>query len=266
MRTASLACTVILLATLACYAQLPNQLTPAERAGGWQLLFNGKDMAGWEDPRQKVPPGDSWAIEDGCLKALARPKINEDLFTIDKFGSFELVFDWRIGPGANSGVKYRIQDRVFLAERQFPRFEDQVNYSVRHRPARRPTRGQEYVIGFEYQVIDNHTHSDAIRGAKYQAASIYDMVGPSRDMTRPIGEFNHSRLVLRGNHLEHWLNGVKVVDADLMEASKSAATRWGLATPVYNLLARQPVQVCPISLQNHGDEAWFRSIKIRRFN
>jgi hypothetical protein len=83
-------------------------------------------------------------------------------------------------------------------------------------------------------------------------------------LTKPIGEFNHSRLVVKGNHTEHWLNGVKVVDTDLEEAAKDGTKRWGADSPVYRLLATQPKKDCPISLQNHNDAAWFRNIKIRR--
>ena len=88
-----------LAAPLACQAQT-----------GWAALFDGKTMAGWDDPRQKAPPGDGWTIDDGCLKANAGPRITEDLFTQDLFRDFELTWEWKVAPGANSGVKCRIQD------------------------------------------------------------------------------------------------------------------------------------------------------------
>ena len=232
----------------------------------WIVLFDGKTMAGWEDPRQKVPPGDAWTIDDGCLKANRAPRITEDLFTRELFRDFELMFEWRIAPGANSGVKYRIQDRVFLARHPVSRFEDLVNFSLENRPPARPDRGQEYVVGFEYQVLDNTRNSDARHGADHQAGALYDIVGPVRDVTRPVGQFNESRLVVKGNHVEHWLNGVKVVDTDLdsAEAAEHIAHRWGQGTPVTELLTKQPRKDCPISLQNHGGEAWFRNLKVRR--
>jgi len=232
----------------------------------WIVLFDGKTMAGWEDPRQKVPPGDAWTIDDGCLKATRRPHITEDLFSKELYRDFELAFEWRVASGANSGVKYRIQDRVFLARRPMARFEDLVNFSLQNRPAVRPDRGQEYVVGFEYQVLDNTRNSDARNGTDHQAAALYDIVGPPRDVTRPVGEFNESRLVVKGNHVEHWLNGVKVVDTDLdsTHAAERIAHRWGQDTPVTAQLTRQPRKDCPISLQNHGDEAWFRNIRIRK--
>jgi hypothetical protein len=237
---------------------------PAMADGGWQSLFDGHSFEGWENPAEKHPPGNAWTIEDGCLKATARPRIIEDLFTKATFRDFELMFEWKIARGSNSGVKYRIQDRVMLVEGKYKRFEDSVDYSIAHRRTDRPARGQEYVIGFEYQMIDNNVHADAKRGPKYQAGALYDLVGPARDVTKPVGEFNQSRLVLKGNHTEHWLNGVKVVDVDLAEAAKGGVHRWGAESPVYKLLAEQPKKECPISLQNHNDPAWFRNIKIRR--
>ncbi len=86
-----------------------NALTPEEKSAGWILLFDGKSMKGWVDPRQKTPPGDGWTIDDGCLKATSKPRYREDLFTQQTFRDFDLVFDWRISPAGNSGVKYRIR-------------------------------------------------------------------------------------------------------------------------------------------------------------
>ncbi len=83
-----------------------NELTAAEKAAGWRLLFDGKSYDNWVDLSKKSPPGDSFVIEDGCLKAVAHPKITEDLFTQDTFADFELAFDWKISPAGNSGVKY----------------------------------------------------------------------------------------------------------------------------------------------------------------
>ena len=239
---------------------------PCPGQSGWVAIFDGKTMAGWDDPRQKVPPGDGWTIDDGCLKANAGAYITEDLFTKDVFRDFELAWEWKVAPGANSGVKYRIQDRTFLAHYPGHRFEDVVNFSVQNRPAERPDHGQEYVVGFEYQMLDNTRNSDARVGISHQAGALYDIVGPSQDVTRPVGEFNESRLVVKGNHIQHWLNGVKVVETDLDSplAAERAAHRWGAGTPVAIDLTKQPRKDCPISLQNHGDDAWFRNIKIRR--
>ncbi|HLY17239.1 MAG TPA: DUF1080 domain-containing protein [Bryobacteraceae bacterium] len=243
------------LAPFACHAQ-----------SGWVSLFDGRTMAGWDDPRQKTPPGDAWTIDDGCLKANRAPHITEDLFSKDTFRDFELSWEWKIAPGANSGVKYRIQDHVFLARYAAHGFEDQVNYSLLNRPAARPDRGQDYVVGFEYQLLDNAGNSDARAGVSHQAGALYDIVGPEKDVTKPVGEFNESRLVVKGNHVAHWLNGVKVVDTELDSplAAARIAHRWGNGTPVTDALTNQPHKNCHISLQNHGGDTWFRNIKVRR--
>jgi len=260
-----------LLAALAVTSLLAadNQLTPGEAAAGWQLLFNGHDFQHWEDPARKSPPGDSFVIADSCLKAVAHPRIEEDLFSESSYGDFELQWDWKISPAGNSGLKYRIQDRVFLTGPPAPRFEDLVIRALANRPAARPSRGQEYVIGFEYQITDNLRNSDATHGGPHhQTAALYDIFGPRADRTRPIGEFNHSRLVVRGTHVEHWLNGDKVLEAalDAPEVRLAMTRRWGGGSRVWQLLVQQPHARCPVSLQNHGDEAWFKNIKIRESN
>ena len=264
LRIAVLACAAVL-----CSHAADNQLTAQEKAAGWRLLFDGKSYAGWEDPAKKTPPGNGFTIEDGCLKSLPHPNIDEDLFTTETFRDFELDFDWKISPGGNSGVKYRIQERVMLADGvRGQKFEDRVNASMKKRRTDRPAKGQEYVIGFEYQVLDNEKNPDARHGTNHQAGALYDMLSPLKDATRPVGEFNHARLVVKGDHVEHWLNGEKVVDASLKapEVGESVAKRWGRESPVYDLLANQPRKSCQISLQNHDDVAWFKNIKIRRLD
>jgi hypothetical protein len=258
---------------LACRAAdhaTPNALTAEESHSGWTLLFDGKTMNGWVDPRLKTPPGDAWTLEDGCLKAKASPRITEDLFTKDPFGDFELVFDWRLSAGGNSGVKYRIQEHLFLTPQgqnaKKESFEQSVEQSYRNRVLHRPDRGQDYVIGFEYQIIDGATYNGERISPKQTAGALYDMVAPSKAAALPVGEFNHSRILLVGNHVEHWLNDVKVVDSalDAPEALQGIKMRWGIAPHIYELLAAQPKKECLISLQNHGNDAWFRSIKVRR--
>ena len=242
-----------------------NELTAQEKAAGWKLLFDGKTYGGWEDPTKKSPPGDSFTIEDGCLKSTSHPKIEEDLFTQETFADFELQFDWRISARGNSGVKYRIQDRILL-DPQLPWSVAQVNAAVTNRRTGRPAKGQEYVIGFEYQITDNATNPDALNGLLHRTAALYDMFAASKDVTRPVGEFNRSRLVVQGDHIEHWLNGEKVLDASLKapEVAQAVAKRWGRESPVYHLLVDQPRRSCQVSLQNHSDVAWFKNIRIKR--
>jgi hypothetical protein len=244
-----------------------NQLTPQEKKAGWKLLFDGKTFNNWEDPTKRNPPGDSFVIEDGCLKSVRRPQIDEDLFTVQKYADFEFDFDWKISPGGNSGIKYRIQDRVMLADEvRGQKFEDRANASVKKRRTDRPAKGQEYVIGFEYQVLDNERNPDARRGTNHQAGALYDMISPTKDATKPVGEWNHSRLIVKGDHVEHWLNGEKVVDGSLNDpgVEKGTAARWGTESPVYQMLVKHPKRECQISLQNHETEAWFKNIKIKK--
>lgn len=244
-------------------AAAPNALTKEEKAAGWKLLFDGKSMENWE------AGGDSWVIDDGALKSAPKPKIREDLFTKATFGNFELSWEWKIEANGNSGLKYRIQDRFFVDERrikEYKRFEDLANEAARTRTTKRSEATQEYIVGFEYQMIDNDGHPDARRGPYYQTGAIYSMIPPSQAVAKAAGEYNLSKVVVRGNHVEHWLNGIKVAEGNLDDPKtlEKSAARWTAESPIHNALAKQPKKNCPIALQNHGDAAWFRSIKIRK--
>ena len=107
-----------------------NTLSAAEKAAGWRLMFDGKTFAGWDDPARKSPPGDAFTIENGCIKALAKPRITEDLFTTDTFRNFEMEFDWKSSPGGNTGIKYLIQGHFFVLEGA-GKFEDRANASLK---------------------------------------------------------------------------------------------------------------------------------------
>jgi len=256
-------------------AEPHNTLSAKERAEGWQLLFDGRTMNHWIDPAGEIPPGDAWSIDDGCLKAKPHPRITEDLVSQRKYRDFELQWDWKIAPGGNSGMKYRIQRFVVLSKQTVPagakRFEDKVDYAINHSTEADRSkigsseRAQVYVVGFEFQMIDNARHPDARRGLLYQTGALYSIMGPSQAASKPAGEFNHSLLIVKGEHVEHWLNGVKVVDTTLNteQMKNDLATRWGANSEVYRLLVDQPVKDCPISLQNHDNDAWFRDIKIK---
>src|SRR3989442_2095488 len=141
----------------------PNELTPAERKAGWKLLFDGQSTHGWRGFNKEAFPNQGWVVEDDCLKLQAKSR-GGDIITIEQFTDFEFQFEWRIAPGANSGVKY---------------FTDEA-------------RGEP--IGHEYQLVDDLRHPDGKRGPKWQTASFYDVL-PARDKSvRPVGEFNQPRL------------------------------------------------------------------------
>ncbi len=253
----------------------PNTLTPAERAAGWKLLFDGKSLAGWTDPAKQSPPGDAFRAVDGTIAVTAKPKFREDLLSLEHFTNFELRFEWKISPGGNSGVKYLVQDTAYihpsLFEKPIAKFENRIDYLLSHkRPARSslPVDGKVeiYQVAFEYQVIDNTAHADAKRSQKSWAGALYQMIEPAGAGPKPVGEWNEGRIVIRGDRVEHWLNGVKVVDASLNDPSvtEGLAKRWTEKSPVYSLLTKRPHKAGPIVLQNHDDAAWFRGLKIRR--
>ncbi|HBY59843.1 MAG TPA: DUF1080 domain-containing protein, partial [Solibacterales bacterium] len=196
----------------------------------------------------------------------------EDLITARDFADFELTFEWKVASRSNSGVKYLLQDQAILdADKVKPktRFEDLVGHELEHREGNRAKPGpkgiiEAYTVAFEYQVIDDTGHADARRGGLYQAGALYSLMPAAKPMARPVGEWNEGRIVRRGNHVEHWLNGVKVVDTglDAPEIHERLAQRWK-GNPVFTLLTARPKKRTPIILQNHNDEAWFRNLRIR---
>ena len=208
-------------------------------AADWQSLFDGKTSSGWLEITGKPFPPNSWAIEDGCLKTVVRPGGAQDIRTVDTYRSFDLEFDWKVLADGNSGVKYLIQ--------HVDEWNNKLGRQARAR-------------GLEYQIADNHG-PDAVEPAR-SAASLYSAIAPKPPTNPAIGAFNHSRIVVNGDHVEHWLNNVKVVEFDISAPEPQkvfAGLRKKDETP------DTPIQrETPISLQNHGTEVWFKSIRIRR--
>lgn len=217
----------------------PNRLTDAERRAGWRLLFDGSTTAGWEEITGNPFPSNCWAVEEGSLKAIPRPDGFQDIRTRETFRSFELEFDWKISKGGNTGVKYLIQ-----------RADEWKNAQGRQARAR----------GLEYQLADDGAEGIDGDGTKV-AGALYSLIAPVPRVPPRIGAFNHSRLMVRGAHVEHWLNGVRVVEFETGRPEVQKLMRSYLpkaAAPDAPLAAESP-----ISLQNHDAEAWFRNIKIR---
>jgi hypothetical protein len=220
----------LLLASLA-FAADPNSLTPAEKAAGWKLLFDGKSFDGWRGYKQETV-GKGWIIGDGAL-VLTEAKAG-DLVSTEEFGDFELTFDWKISEGGNSGVIYR----AGLGD------------------------SAPYRTGPEYQVLDNVKAEDN-KKPNHLAGSLYDIgAAPPKDFTKPVGEWNSGKIVVRGWHVQHWLNGEKVADLDLASAAGKAALAEskfkGKDWEKFATLSRGH-----IALQEHGHPVSFRSIKIR---
>lgn len=229
-------------------AGLPaNTLTEQEVREGWLLLFDGRSLEGWRGLGRSGPPEGAWMVQDGCLAR--RPEGDElqpenvgpapwcDLISVRTFEDFDLHFDWKIGPGGNSGVKYNVSEEI----------------SLKLQPP-------GAALGFEYQILDDERDPDAAARPCWAAAALYDLVAPRGKTVRPVGEFNTARVVIRGNRGEHWLNGVKVLEFDL----GTAEMRRRLAESKYrDISGFGRRRRGHISLQDHGHAVWFCNIRIR---
>jgi hypothetical protein len=257
---------------LAASAQ-DNQLTKTEKAAGWRLLFEGKSMTGWLDPAAKVVPGSAWTIEDGALTTVLKPRIEEDLISRDSFTDFELQFDWKVAPRGNTGLKYRLQRQIFVDQSTVQPgpngFEGILGRELASHASNRASLAPDakafvYTVAFEFQLIDDSSHPDALRGPDRRTGALYSMIPPTSSPAKQAGEWNPGKLVVRGKHVEHWVNGVKVLDASLDDARVTAGVekRWKPAPDILNDL-KNPKLSGAIILQHHGDRAWFKNIKIR---
>ncbi len=262
---------ILMLAASAVYAADPNTLTPEEKREGYRLLFDGKTFTNWKDPAKKDVPNQAWVIDDGTLKTVTKGnKFSEDLVTEKQYADFELKFDWKISARGNTGLKYRIQKEIFLEEEKVPapRFEMMMGRELTEHLSDRKTykggRAQLYTVGFEFQLIDDEGHPDGRRDATHRTGALYSFIPAAKQAAKAPGEWNNSRLVVKGDHFEHWLNGVLVLEGSLKDkaVADGAAKRWGPAPQIKDwLINAKPVGT--IALQHHGDEVWFRAIKIR---
>jgi Domain of Unknown Function (DUF1080) len=226
-----------------------NTLSATEKKEGWRLLFDGNTFNGWRSYFETMDPSKGWSIESGYFKnskGNGRPRSGGgDLMTTDLFTDFDFRFEWSMPPGGNSGVYY------FFEERQ-------------DKPGIGMYMGDDgrSPVGFEYQLLDDDRHQDALRnGPDRSTGALYFLVPPNNmKRLKPTGEFNESRIVVQGNHVEHWLNGSKIVEYDL----GSQAFLDAIAKSKYKDIPGFGIKrKTRILLQDHGDEVRFRNLKIR---
>ncbi|MDT0688054.1 3-keto-disaccharide hydrolase [Autumnicola psychrophila] len=220
-----------------------NRLSLKERDNGWKLLWDGKTTLGWRGARLDEFPEQGWEIENGELVVLAsggeESVAGGDIVTKELYSDFELKIDFKITEGANSGIKYYVDTDL--------------------------NKGPGSSIGLEYQILDDKRHPDAKLGnheGSRTLASLYDLIQADPDKpVNPIGEWNTARIVSRGNHVEHWLNGVKVLEYDRKSedfkklVSESKYDKW----PNFG-----EAEKGHILLQDHGNRVAFRNIKVKQ--
>jgi hypothetical protein len=212
-------------------------------AGQWQSLFDGKTSAGW-----RVASG--WTVEDGSLKSIAAGK-RADIFSERTFRNFELMFDWKLAKGTNSGVKYLV-------------------FGMRPNPdTGRIDEEVPKALGLELQLIDDERVADAKADPSHGTGALYLFAAPTAKLPPlPIEQWHTARILVSGSHVEHWLDGVKVLDADIqseaVRKTMSAQSREDIPK-VKNLdeLKADPAKKYPLVITHHGGDAWYRNIRIR---
>ena len=214
-------------------ASAPNTLSDQEKKAGWVLLFDGRSLDGWRAYKKADASGTRWKVEDGWLTLPHEGDKDthgaRDMISNDTFDHFELTWDWRIAPGGNSGVKYFV-------------LEDRAD-----------------AIGHEYQIIDDERHADAKIGPHRQTAAFYDVMQAANRPLKPAGELNSSRIVVQGNTVEHYLNGKQVLRYTLDSPELRAAIEKSKFKGIERF---GKLQKGHILLQDHGDQVWYRNIKI----
>ncbi len=202
-----------------------NTLSAEEKAQGWKLLFDGKKIEGWRLYEKDAFPTQGWVVEDGTILKQGGIR-GGNIMTVKAYENFEFSWDWKMNAKGNNGVKYFI---------------------IPQRKA---------AIGHEYQMIDNSIVKDTISGN----ASFYLLVAPKITKPKAMGEWNRSKIVVKGNHVEHWLNGEKVLEYEcgspelLEQSAKTKFKKW----PDFGKKFKGH-----ILLTDHKDPCWFRNIKIR---
>ena len=228
------------LATTLSAQTKDNTLTPAEQREGWKLLWDGKTTEGWRGAKIATFPTKGWKMENGILKVMksdgGESTNGGDIVTTRKYKNFMLCVDFKITDGANSGIKYFVNPDL--------------------------NKGEGSAIGCEFQILDDERHPDAKLGVKgnRQLGSLYDLIPAPTDKPVRKGEWNTAVVIVRNSHVEHWLNGVKLLEYE------RANQMWD-ALVAYSKYRDWPnfgnASEGHILLQDHGDEVWFKNIKIK---
>ena len=231
-------CTVVfaMVTILAAHAQMNNQLTDIEKQAGWKLLFDGKSSSGWHTYNKKSF-GPAWKVVDGslfCDTAYHIPKGEEgDICTDEAYENFDLKLQWKISKNGNSGVMFLVQESL--------------KYEA------------PYLTGPEMQVLDNEGHPDG-KIHKHRAGDLYDLIASSSEPVHAVGEWNDAEIKLDHGTLNLYLNGVNVVTTTLWDANWDALVK---ASKFVQWPSFAKSKSGHIDLQDHGNNVWFRNIKIR---
>lgn len=221
-------------------------VAPAQQ--GWRPLFDGRSLDGWMWSTGKNPPEPSWAVENGMLRTTPGKGTPLYLLTRKWFADFELSFEWKAEAGANSGVKYRFQGYW-------------VNGQIRQAPEG-PDRIEP--VALEYQIIDDERHPDALTDTTHTTAAVYEYWPAQKDGPAKADVWHTGRIVARGLHIEHWLDGRRVADVELDSSAVQQSFAKSQRKESSPLLAKHARRESPIALQFHDGTVWFRNLRIRK--
>ena len=220
--------------------QIANTISEKEAAEGWKLLWDGSSSEGWRGAKLDGFPENGWSMEEGILKVHksdgGESTNGGDIVTTKPYKNFMLKVDFRITEGANSGIKYFVDTNL--------------------------NKGQGSAIGCEYQILDDRRHPDAKAGkdGNRTLGSLYDLIPASADKPFRNGFFNTAMVVVEGNHVEHWLNGVKIVEYERNNEEWNQLVQTSKYKDWPNF---GNAEEGLLLLQDHGDEVWFQNIKIK---
>ncbi len=233
MKKLILTCALMTFGLMA-FAQSLNSLTAKEKKAGFQLLFDGKTLAGWHTYNKPGMIGNCWTVEDGVISFDMTKKERGDLVTDAEFENYDFSVEWRISKNGNSGIIFNVT-------------EDLKYHST-------------YNTGPEMQVLDNDGHPDG-KIFNHRSGDLYDLIKSSSEPVKPVGEWNTARIVCNRGLLQQYLNGVKVVETRYDDANWKAMIAGSKfkTMPAFGLNMKGR-----IALQDHGNPVWFRNIKIKK--